>query len=434
MTSKALNNLSSKVIAVCKEIKLHKPSSGNTTEAQFIPTGKIHRISFGGLGVTIWYDDHTIRRLCKEISQIAKAHFAKLKELDINYSSGFILEILKQNILDDKYFNSDHVFFRKVNNLFEARINTDIEKFANVLIKIIVDELSSLSSEWIFIYPLDRNTSISYAYKDEGIFILNPSDEKFWKQFIDRFSSAKYWDPKTGKNIEDKGPLFGAGAPRLWLICISNGTETSSRHTAAFKMRKFISVLFSHLYSEYQNITALNLSQPNTYALQIPENEDNTGVSQIIASVGKVLPSIAQPLDISHENLRRIKNWYNSTMNMNKEKQRRVTVASHFINSAIFNNDYERFINFFIALDALFGEANKVKKSILSGVDNLFKDIKIKNKMELLYELRSEIVHGGCSTLLEWKKYEHYERTFNTNPMQDVEYIAMNSLLCYSVN
>ena len=430
MSDKVLNNLCGKTIALCKEIKFYKPSE-NATEAQFIPTGKLHRISLGGLGVTIWYNEFVTRRLCKEISQIAKSHFSNLKDLDVNYSLEFILEIIKQNILDDRYFNSDNVFFGNVRNLFAARAINNVNEFSKTIIKLLVDELSLLMSAWVFIYPLNRINSHSYAFKDEGIFLLNSSDEKFWKQFTDRFPSAKYWDPNTGKNIEDKGSTFSTEIPKVWLICITNGTENSSRNVAAFKMKKFIAVLFSHLYDEFINITTLNLSHPNSYALQIPENEDNAGVSQIIASVGKVLPSVAQPLEITSGNLRRIEEWYNLFKNIDGEKQRRATVASHFIISAIFNSDYERFINFFIALDALFGDRKNVKETIVSGVNSLFNDSKIKNKVELLYELRSELVHGGCSTILDWKKFEHYDRTFKTDPIRDIESIAMNSLVYY---
>ncbi len=91
-----------------------------------------------------------------------------------------------------------------------------------------------------------------------------------------------------------------------------------------------------------------------------------------------------------------------------------------------------QFMHFFIALDALFGERNKVEDSIVSGIKKIFpNNTKWDIRAKKLFELRSELVHGGSSSIDEWNNLAYYRRNFYSDPLYDVGLAVMTALRMY---
>ena len=102
------------------------------------------------------------------------------------------------------------------------------------------------------------------------------------------------------------------------------------------------------------------------------------------------------------------------------------------VNYGITADDLERFLHFFIALDALFGEMGKVEETIINGIKRTFPgDSKWLERAEMLFDLRSELVHGGSSFIDDWKSLDHYRRHFQSHPLTDVGTAAMTALRNY---
>ena len=45
-----------------------------------------------------------------------------------------------------------------------------------------------------------------------------------------------------------------------------------------------------------------------------------------------------------------------------------------------------------------------------------------------LFDLRSELLHGGASAIEDWSWYEEYRRHFRSEPLKDVAVLALSSL------
>ena len=89
-------------------------------------------------------------------------------------------------------------------------------------------------------------------------------------------------------------------------------------------------------------------------------------------------------------------------------------------------------MHFYIALDALFGEEMDVKDSIKNGLCSLKNiDEKIDEKADKLFDLRNEILHGGSSSLRDWKGYEKYLTLYDVDPFIDIELICYRSIINY---
>jgi hypothetical protein len=93
------------------------------------------------------------------------------------------------------------------------------------------------------------------------------------------------------------------------------------------------------------------------------------------------------------------------------------------------SDDIEAYINYFVTLDALFGERGSVEASILAGVRTLDVNAAYIEKASWLFDLRNEIVHGGSRYVTEWPKYTRYTQHFRSEPMADVRCLAQLAVL-----
>jgi hypothetical protein len=112
--------------------------------------------------------------------------------------------------------------------------------------------------------------------------------------------------------------------------------------------------------------------------------------------------------------------------------QRRAITASHYIHHAIMANGLERFLHYYISLDAMFGERYKVEESIKKALMKMFpNDQAWEYRADRLFDLRNALVHGGTSTIDGWKDLKAYMRHVKTSPVEDVGCAAMTGLRTY---
>ncbi len=131
---------------------------------------------------------------------------------------------------------------------------------------------------------------------------------------------------------------------------------------------------------------------------------------------------------MSEELLQRLRNWYSSRDAADVALRRRATVASQFVQFGLLADDIERFTHFFVALDALFGVRGKVEATVTAGVERVFSESTWVDRASRLFDLRSEILHGGSSAIEEWSWYEDYRRHFKSEPLRDVTELALRCL------
>ena len=92
------------------------------------------------------------------------------------------------------------------------------------------------------------------------------------------------------------------------------------------------------------------------------------------------------------------------------------------------SKDIESYIQYFVALDALYGNRGSVEKSIVRGVSVLPQNSVWNEKITWLFDLRNELVHGGSRFIEEWPDYTRYYKHFNTEPISDIEQLAFLAL------
>ncbi len=190
-----------------------------------------------------------------------------------------------------------------------------------------------------------------------------------------------------------------------------------------------MSVLFSVFHEEERYYLLKSGGQKYKVSAQFSHKESNNITGYIVSEIGELLPNYIKDYIISTETISQLQKWYELYSNLNSEHKNRLEKSAHFINHGMNSGGIESFINYFIALDALFGRRGDVERLILEGVMASTMDDVWRHKSEWLFELRSELVHGGSRYVAEWEKYERYQNHFKTKPENDVEKLAFICLL-----
>lgn len=111
---------------------------------------------------------------------------------------------------------------------------------------------------------------------------------------------------------------------------------------------------------------------------------------------------------------------------------KRMKSALSFIAHGWTHDKRERFLNQFIALDALYGTERNNKASIVGGVSRDACDIVgIESKIKTIYELRSKFVHGEISIFSNHGKYPKFVDEHGIDPIESLFEIVRVCALNY---
>ncbi|EOZ1369897.1 HEPN domain-containing protein [Enterobacter hormaechei] len=111
---------------------------------------------------------------------------------------------------------------------------------------------------------------------------------------------------------------------------------------------------------------------------------------------------------------------------------KRVLSALSFIAHGWGSDRRERFLNQFIALDAMYGNNAGNKASIIGGVcRDAISIFDVRSKIEIIYELRCRFVHGDISTLSAHVKYLKFVDCHGSDPVESLFEILKECVLNY---
>jgi hypothetical protein len=351
----------------------------------------------------------------------------KLRYGDIKDLSETIKTTLQRNATNKELFQ---IFSNNPNTLFNSRTESDIQEYSKKIWNTLHDSMLHSLTKWLILYPLPGITSNSYNLQYDGLHLIRSDDSEYWDQFKAKYPELNYWDPVTCKNAEGE-KFFTIDPPKSWLMCEILSTKNKSRFYASLFMRKFIAILFSFLRENNQHATSKSMRMTNSYSVQFPFAHSNVGDGQTFAFIGTLIHPILSEIELKNRILDTVKNWYTHCKKLTNNKYHRISKASHFLNYALVTGGIEQFLYFFIVLDALFGVRNNVEKSIENGIRNYLTEPEWQQKVEKLFDLRSELVHGGSSYIEEWKGYDSYVSHFDSYPERDVEIAATKCLREY---
>jgi hypothetical protein len=428
--SKRKQKILGKLIALTKEIRLKQPTGGSWGLHQFLGgDGKTKRImKVSGLALNWWFSKRS-GIIMDELIELVLDEIPDLKFGNRNSLAETIRETLKDNAFNKELFRD--VFFGDATTLFEARANSNVNEFATALWERLDRALSSSISKWLVIFPALRLKSATVEIGSENLLLVSPDDEVAWSRLAAQYKMNSEWDPKIGGS-QRGGNLsyFIKDFPFTWIACEVIGTRESAREIAGRRIRKLIAVLFSVLYQRDKWILNRSASGVASDSVQFPAQGSAESFTQIISHIGELLPPFGRDIELSLQDIDKIKEWYVRFELSSDEIKSRCNAASQFLNYGIVAGELERFIHFSISLDALFGVRGKVEKTITRGLIQLYKNTPTdwRYRASRLFDLRSILVHGGCASIDEWNGLQPYRKHTDSHPLRDVTDAAMTAL------
>lgn len=425
------------IIALTKSIYLREPADGSGYLSQFRGGDgtPLNPFRVSGIYLNWWFTERS-RKLAEEIAEMAMRLDPNLQDGNRKSLANTVEEVLQDNALNSNLFEFRKSFGGAVNTLFEAKALTEVNQFAERLWDKIYSTLSSSISKWLVIYPLIKIKSSSVDIGFDGLHLVAPDDRVRWQQLSSQYRIQSDWDPAIGGSAKANFKNSIKNSPMTWLACeVAAGTEESARDLVRRRMRTFISVLFSVLYQSDRAVLNHSMARPHTYSVQFPSQGSATPFTEMIAPIGRIFPPILSEFELTEHVIDGVKDWYARFQASEESVKQRCTAASQFLNRAIAASDLESFLYFYITLDALFGERHKVEKTISHGLKQVFPtDPLWEYRADRLFDLRSTLVHGGCTTIGEWDEIDSYRNHVNSDPESDVAKAALTTFLLFPNN
>ena len=428
--SRLEKHILAKVISLTKGIRSQEPKARAASLASFYSGTKADFPLSTGMIVQWWLTERA------EIDSLDIAHMAmlndpSLKDGDQKTFSRVIMSTLQKNAWNTELFNGGSFFSKHVPTLFNAKKIKHSQEFARKLWEVIHRSLLDSITEWLVLYPLPRIKSRSISLGFDGISLLRADDKGTWQDLSEKYFWIKHWSPLTGEHgAGQKLPFsitqYRLAQPLTWLACERKGTELGATKNSRKLVSTFLSVLFSHLRIRDPRVLDKIIDDSPLPFFRFSASK------QIYSGTRPIFYRLKDEIEILEEDLEFIYNWYIKFSKISEERQRRTRLCTQFMQKGMNDRGTDEFIYYFIALDALFGIRGNVERSIADGISNIFiNDKKWMEKVGWLFDLRSDILHGGSSEIEDWEKLPRYIRYFKTEPLKDVGFAAMTSLMIY---
>ena len=422
-----MDRVQAQVARLMRSILLKPGCENNIPAAQFF-AGRRQPFSFsGGIGLTWWYSPDTFNAIDSLTLLIIETEH-DFKDCDTETVSSTVTSTLQKICLDSPLFNCDDVVFSRKPNLFECRGLVSVVDFTKSILDEIKCDLKNIIGKRCTIYPLPRFNGPSLCLIEEGVRLISCSDDVAWQSFSTNGYIFDGWTPKSPVTDNSRFSFNGGYEFRYILLTEEYGTQAGAKFSSTLKIRMFITVLFACASETSKYRYHKSIAQPFTRCLQFP-HKTTPDQSITLSDCGALSPFYASDITINAEITIKVAEWYKSLSRCSEEHKQRIKKSANFFNRAMNSEDIESYINYFIALDALFGQRGSVEASIIAGIKTLGLDEKSEEKTSWLFDLRNELVHGGSRYIAEWPKYQRYVKHFGSKPLGDLKELAQKSLL-----
>ena len=415
------------VVRLTKSILLRPLEQHKRPSTQFM-AGKPAPFGFpGGVGLTWWYSDDTFHAV-DSVTTLLIQEIQEFRDCDPESVSDVIIKTLQEVCVNGSVFNVDCVFLARRDTLFDCHENS-VADFADSILESVEANIRELLCKRCTLYTVPRFAVTSFLLEDASLHIISKTDQSAWQTLVDKGYEFDGWTPER--------PVLGLREDRTFtpacnfdclIAAEEHGTQKGARFNSILRFRKVLTVLFCIASERAAYPFHKAMAQPSEFCIQFPHKSGSNG--QITRSdCGALIPYFASAIPVDRADAIAASVWYEACAACSEAAQQRIEKGAHFLNRAMNSDDIEAYINYFVTLDALFGERGAVESSILAGVQSLGVDPKLGEKTSWLFDLRNELVHGGSRYIAEWPNYARYTQHFRTKPFADIRALAQLAVL-----
>jgi hypothetical protein len=419
--------LLSQIIRLAKSILLRPKDPSRHPSAQF-SAGRHSPFRFpSGVGLSWWYSDDTFKAI-EAVAGLMIESSTDFRDCDSDTVESIVPNTLQEICLDSAIFDSDAVFLARQDNLFECR-KVSALAFAERIQEAIASNLRASIGRRCTIYVVPRFWVDSFVVEGESIRLIARNDETAWQSLVSEGYEFDGWTPLRPQVGFDRNRTF---VPPHDFECLfiaeEIGTQKGTRFSSILRFRKLAAVLHAVACEHLARPIHKAAASAFTFCAQFPHNS-NQEAHITRSDCDPVMPYFTSHVRLPAPCVTSIRDWYAATRRCDLPHRNRIEKAANFLNRGLNSGDIEAYINYFVTLDALFGQRGSVETSILEGVKELHLDPSHLEKVAWLFELRNEIVHGGSRYISEWRQYVRYMQHFGSKPTADVQRLAQLAVL-----
>lgn len=422
-----MERLLGQVLRLTKSILLRPEDKQARLSTQFM-AGKDKGSGFSGtMGLEWWFSDDYRDALNSVVMLLTKSS-PEFLNCDQNSVSQVINETLQELCIDETVFNVDTIFFSPSQTLFDCRLG-EVTKFAESILAAMKRKLSDIIGLRCTLYAIPRVKTLSFAVADETLHVIAKDDQVAWQGLIDKGYEFGHWSPASPKLVGQNDRAFTPSrAFDCVLVAEETGTQEGTKFSSTLRFRKLISVMLAVASQSARYPFTKSMARPSEFCIQFPFRSAPKG-SIVRSDCGSLIPYFISDVSLGINEIEGVQRWYKEYSKCEQQTRQRIDKGAHFLNRAINSDDIESYVNYFVALDALFGKRGAVESSILEGISGLGVDSKFSEKASWLFDLRNELVHGGSRYVAEWPDYLRYTQHFRTEPLADVRSLAQLAVL-----
>jgi hypothetical protein len=420
--------LLSQIVRLTKSILLRPADPLKPASAQFI-AGKHPPFVFpsGGIALSWWYSEDTFNAI-GSVATLLIDSAVEFKDCDVETVSDVVLKTLQELCLHKDLFDGDAVFLARHEALFACHV-APVRHFSEQILQAMSANLRRCMGRRCTIYALPRFKVPSFVVPGRWIRLIAKTDQAAWQKLIDDGYQFNGWSPLRPALPGREDRTFSPpGVFECVLVAEENGTERGTRFNSVLKFRQLGALLYATACERAPHRLHKAMARPFEFCVQFPHNSYSEG-NVTRRDCDPVMPYFVSDVLFVSEDVAAIAEWYARLDRCKDEHKRRIEKTAHFVNRGMNSDDIESYVNYFVALDALFGQRGSVEVSILAGVRALKLGASLTEKAPWLFDLRNEIVHGGSRYISEWPKYSRYTQHFRSTPMNDIRDLAHAALL-----
>lgn len=279
------------------------------------------------------------------------------------------------------------------------------------------------TGKWIFIHPLYRVFAKPRDFEFNNLSIVDPDDVDFWR-FDDGRLLLGDWDPCTGCFRDGRGIGFRPETHHSFLVGKYEGSKQGVKER--FKADGQQMMAAAYAFWRREQFRHKVKAMPDEGVLAFHSASSGRGFYEF-SELGQIYPCYGDEMHVDAF-ASELLEWNSRRDRLAPPARSRINTALRFINLAMCSKDISAYINYFISIDALFGEYGKVESGILAGVQDVCSLPGGREKIDWLFALRNEIVHGGSRSVHEWARYPRYLKHFESDPVRDIEEISLDCI------
>ncbi len=387
------------IVALTKNIRLIKPTHRASYIAQFSVGKQSAWQLLGSFGIEWWHTNESFRAR-EAIADLLICSASEFSDCDSESVEEAIDDTLHEICVDKRMFEGDEVCFAKKPTLFDCRTGTDVASFARGVHEAIVETVRLRLTRWCVAHPIPRICGETFDISSWSVGAIDKDDKAAWEKLHEKGYATQHWSLPTGNFLPDGRTYFSALHYRYVLVAEAVGTQKGAKFSAEQRFKTLAAVMCACL-SDQRGIVLQEASErPHRHSIQFPQT-DRSALGATIGEITPVIPYYIRDHQLENQDITAIQQWFAFVLAMPHETRHLAEKCAHFVNRAMNVDGEESYLNFYRALDALYGVRGLVEASISAGIAGLHGPPEWSEKAGRLFDLRNEIVHGGSRHIAE---------------------------------